>query len=202
MSQFELVFTLFGLLLGLAIAEVLGGFARTLKLRRKVRIGWLTPLLGSYVLLDLTTFWIAAYALRGIINVSQLVLLIVLLMVGGYYLIATLIFPEDPSEWPDFDAYYDRHNQTVIGGVLAINLALFAAATVVALHPALLAIVVHDRVGKPHYGPIVELIRGVTAVLPIPLLIALLFVKSRTANVALLVALIALWLLAAIAPLL
>ena len=34
MTSFELVFAVYGLLLGLAIAEVLGGFARALKLKR------------------------------------------------------------------------------------------------------------------------------------------------------------------------
>ncbi len=44
MSPFELVFAVFGLLLGLAIAEVLGGFSRAVKLKRgahPVSVGWL-----------------------------------------------------------------------------------------------------------------------------------------------------------------
>ena len=36
MSPFEFVFSLFGLLLGLSLAEVLGGLARTLKMWRTV----------------------------------------------------------------------------------------------------------------------------------------------------------------------
>ena len=43
MSNFEFVFSLFGLLLGLALAEVLGGFGTAIQHRRKVKIGWLTP---------------------------------------------------------------------------------------------------------------------------------------------------------------
>ena len=46
MSAFDLVFALFGLLLGLALCEVLAGFARVLKLKRgarPVRIGWRSP---------------------------------------------------------------------------------------------------------------------------------------------------------------
>lgn len=59
MTGFDLVFAVYGLLLGLAVAEVLGGFARALKLKRAtkaVRIGWLTPLLGTLVIFDLTSF--------------------------------------------------------------------------------------------------------------------------------------------------
>lgn len=61
MSNFDFVFTLFGLLLGLSLAEVLGGFGRALQKRRKVRIGWLTPLLGLVVLLDVSSFWLVAW---------------------------------------------------------------------------------------------------------------------------------------------
>lgn len=67
MTAFELIFSLFSLLIGLAIAEVLGGFARSVRARRStrpVRIGWLTPLLGLFVILDLLTFWTIAYAAR------------------------------------------------------------------------------------------------------------------------------------------
>ena len=39
MTAFEFVFSLFGLLLGLSLAEVLGGLARTLKQWRLVRPG-------------------------------------------------------------------------------------------------------------------------------------------------------------------
>ena len=84
MSPFELVFALFGLLLGLAIAEVLGGFARVLKLKRlggaaaDVRIGWLTPLLGLLVILDQTSFWLTAYNLREVIPANYATLIVVL----------------------------------------------------------------------------------------------------------------------------
>ena len=47
---FDFVFSLFGLRLGLSLAEVLGGLARTLKQRKSVRLGWLTPLLGLMVI--------------------------------------------------------------------------------------------------------------------------------------------------------
>lgn len=46
MSGFEFIFSLFGLLLGLALAEGLGGLSRALKTSHRVRIGWPTALLG------------------------------------------------------------------------------------------------------------------------------------------------------------
>lgn len=126
MSPFELVFAVYGLLLGLAIAEVLGGFSRALKLKRgtkPVRIGWLTPLLGILVVLDLTSFWLLAWDARDQISADYLTLVAVLAMVGIYYLAATLIFPDEPEEWPDFDHWYDKQNRMVIAGLLTANIA-------------------------------------------------------------------------------
>ncbi|HTU13540.1 MAG TPA: hypothetical protein VMG08_21805 [Allosphingosinicella sp.] len=139
MSPFELVFAVFGLLLGLAIAEVLGGFSRALKLKRGakgVRIGWLTPLLGLFVILDLTTFWIVAYDARAYLRADYITLTAVLVIVGIYYLAATLIFPEDPEAWPDFDDWYDRHNRMVLGGMLVANLGSWLGQTALQIWPA------------------------------------------------------------------
>ena len=48
MSGFEFIFSLFGLILGLALAEGLGGLSRALKASHRVRIGWPTALLGLF----------------------------------------------------------------------------------------------------------------------------------------------------------
>ena len=139
MSAFELVFALFGLLLGLAIAEVLGGFSRALKLKRgarPVRIGWLTPLLGLFVILDLTTFWLLAYDARDYFRADYVTLVAVLLIVGIYYLAATIIFPDEPEAWPDFDDWYDRHNRWVLGGMLLANIGSWLGQTALQAWPA------------------------------------------------------------------
>lgn len=125
MSGFDLVFAMFGLVLGMAITEVLAGLARALRLQRgprDVRIGWLTPMLGVFVMLDLTSFWMVAFGAREQIGANYLTLIMVLAIVGIYYLAASLIFPDDPEDWPDFDEHYDRQHKMVIGGLLAANL--------------------------------------------------------------------------------
>ena len=139
MSPFELVFAVYGLLLGLAFAEVLGGFSRTVKLKRgskPVRVGWMTPLLGLLVMLDLTSFWLLAWDAREQISANYITLIGVLAMVGVYYLAATLIFPDAPEEWPDFDDWYDKQNRLVIGGLLAANVASWIGGIVLdEVHP-------------------------------------------------------------------
>ena len=185
MSPFELVFALFGLLLGLAIAEVLGGFSRAVKLRRsarQVRVGWLTPLLGLVVILDLTSFWIVAYGARDQLSVDYLTLIAVLAIVGTYYLAASLIFPDDPGEWPDFDAHYDRQKRFVILGLLAANIGSNVS-----------QVVLEAMVPTPDVESEIDLmIDGIAGLGILILLIALIFVKGRRANVAMLAMLVAL----------
>ena len=121
MSTFEFVFSLFGLLLGLSLAEVLHGFGKALKARARVRIGWLTPLLGLIVMLDLTSFWTTAWTAREQITVNYLTLMMLLVFTGLYYLAATLIFPENPDNAPDFDAHYWANKRFVLGAVILLN---------------------------------------------------------------------------------
>jgi len=125
-SSFELIFSLFGLLLGLSLAEVLGGFGKAVKARARVRIGWLTPLLGLLVMLDLTSFWITAWTARETTPVNYLTLMLLLIFTGLYYLAAVLVFPEDPDRVPDFDDHYWANKKFVIGAVFALNIPNYA----------------------------------------------------------------------------
>lgn len=126
MDAFSFVFSLFGLLLGLALAEVLGGLGTAIEMRRKVRVGWLTPLLGLFVAIDLTSFWTMAWSLRDAIPPNYISLLFGLLLTGIYYLAARLVFPRHPAEWPDYDVHYFEHRRLVLGGVLLCNLLVLA----------------------------------------------------------------------------
>jgi hypothetical protein len=131
MSGFDFVFALFSLLLGLSIAEILGGFAGIMKLHAReragiatgVRTGRLVPLLAVLVLLNQLSFWMVAYHVRDTLPFSILTLLGTLVVVGGYYLFAVLIFPDSIELWPDFDAYYDQHNRFILAGMFLLNTA-------------------------------------------------------------------------------
>ena len=135
MTNFEFVFSLFGLLLGLALAELLSGFGAALQSRKKVRLGWLTPLLGLFVALDVTTFWSLAWSVRDQIPAHNFSMMFGLVMNGLYYLVARLVFPREPAEWPDYDQYYFAHRKLVLGGVIACNLLAYVAQMAVGYDP-------------------------------------------------------------------
>lgn len=192
MTSFDLVFAVYGLLLGLAIAEVLGGFARALKLKRgakAVKIGWLTPLLGTLVIFDLTSFWLLAFDTREQIGANYLTLLGVLAMVGIYYLAASVIFPDEPEEWPDFDEWYDKQNRLVIVGLLAANVLSWVGVGVLDS----MAPTAASAAAEEQWHPILTPLYLISGFGILALLAALLKVKSRRWNVALLVMLIVLF---------
>jgi hypothetical protein len=122
MSNFEFVFSLYSLLFGLALTQVFAGFGNTLQERHKISVGWLTPLLGLFVILDLTSFWAIGWELRNMSRPAFLYLVCGVLLAGIYYLAARLVFPRNLEEWPDFDVYYCRHKQWVFGGILFCNI--------------------------------------------------------------------------------
>lgn len=132
--QFDYIFELFTLLIGLAVAEMLMGFSRILKLRARrkagvdpaaieVHVGWLVPILGLLVLIDLGTFWSIVWSMRGVLDMRMATIFGVLVLIGGYYLVATLVFPDEPELWPDFDVYFWQQKHWVVGGVFLINVA-------------------------------------------------------------------------------
>ena len=185
MSPFELVFAVYGLLLGLAIAEVLGGFSRALKLKRgtkAVRIGWLTPLLGVLVMLDLSSFWMLAWDAREQVSANYATLVSVLAMVGIYYLAATLIFPDVPEEWPDFDDWYDKQNRLIISGLLTANVASWIGVGILGvLHPL-------PEAAATSANATAEMLYMISGFSILGLFVALLTVNSRRWNIAMLAA--------------
>ena len=125
MDAFEFFFSFYGLILGLSVAEVITGLVRVFKQRQRIRIGWLTPMLGLFVLLDITSFWANAWGNMRSLEVSYRLLIFGLAIAGIYYAAASLVTPDDPEEWPDFDVFYDQHKRYVIGGVWIANLLAF-----------------------------------------------------------------------------
>jgi hypothetical protein len=174
MDLFNFYFSFFGLLLGLAAAEVAGGFANAVQARRKVPIGALTILLGLFVLIDLSSFWRWAWSNRDFVSLKGLMIEASLLVTLPYYLAASLVFPRPGEIRASLDEHYWANKRFVVAGVLIANLMVFAFNT--------------EHYGLPPASEPLAWLGLVTFYLP---LIALLFTRRRLIDLVLLAIMIA-----------
>ena len=184
MNGFDLVSRVFALVLGLGIAEVLGGFARTWRVKaraegdpaKSVHTGTLVPLLGLLVVTDQTGFWLAFYSLRDHLPFNFAGLVGVMAIIGLYYIISTFVFPQETERWPDFDDYYLLVRRTVVGGMIAVKIATLAYAVVLFAW----GVAIKNETGTT------SLAGNTASLLFLPTLVALLFVSSKRASAVLL----------------
>lgn len=133
MNDFEFIFVFYALLLGLSMVELLSGFGRTLENEfeteakdKRFRIGWLTPLLGLFVLLDLLSFWVMAWVFRDIVQVTPQTLLGVTAFTSAYYVAARLVFPTNPDRFQDLNTHFFRVRRTVMAILIGLVFAQWA----------------------------------------------------------------------------
>lgn len=123
MNEFDFFFTLFGLLLGLIIAEVATKFADAIASRHRIKMGLLTPMLALFMLLDVASFWLWAWSARALIHMQWPTVYGGLLTALAYFLAAFTVFPRRKDEWASLDDYFWGHKRLVLGGVMVANLA-------------------------------------------------------------------------------
>jgi hypothetical protein len=181
-KDFEFVFALYSLLLGLSMVELLSGLGRALETRfavdddrKRFTIGWLTPLLAIFVMLDLLSFWSAAWTVRSDIAVSSTTLMAVAAFASLYFLAARLVFPSHPEGFADLDVHYFRVRRAVLGLLLV-----------------LLAAQLGYYLSQPDIAPNLThpLALGLTLAL-VALMVAAMWVKDRRWSIAILAALVA-----------
>lgn len=120
MDAFNFYFSLSGLILGFTLVEVLSGLVRTIKARHRVRIGWLTPLLAVFVMLDLLSWWSGAWGNRATLVVTYGSLLRGLVTSSAYYFAASFIVPHALDDGADLDQHYFANRRLVFGTVTAL----------------------------------------------------------------------------------
>lgn len=126
--SFEFFFSFYGLLLGLSAAEVAKGLANALGARERIRIGWLTPMLAGFLLLDIASFWLFAWGGRALVTIGWTSLFVGLVIAITYYLAAALVFPNDLSQWASLDEHYWRRKRLVVAGLMLPNAIVFGLA--------------------------------------------------------------------------
>lgn len=171
MSIFEVVFNLAGLVLGLALVEVLSGLTKLLRARERLRIGALVPLLAVFILCDVTSFWGQAYELRELMPSVWPSLGAALVITSIYYLAASLAIPANLTTQADYDNGYWKNKRIIFGLILFCNCATWA---------------ISMSLGRV-WSPTVWVVNLLYAAI----IIAALLAPGRRTNIALLLALIA-----------
>jgi len=121
MTEFEFLFSVFGLLIGLTLVEVAVKFADAIDAHHRRPMGILTPLLAAFVLIDVTSYWLFSWSLRDVLHVRWRTVFVALSFAMTYYLAASLIFPRSEGEWANLDEHYWVRKRLVIGGVLVVE---------------------------------------------------------------------------------
>jgi hypothetical protein len=125
MSNFEFVFSLLVILLSLALAEVLGGLARIVKRRPRIRVGWATGLLATWVTTETVLFWRVVWRARNALTDQSAVLFAGFVVTALCYFAAALVFPDDLEGRTGLDDYFAQEKGKVIGALLAANALAF-----------------------------------------------------------------------------
>lgn len=167
MSAFEFFFSFYGLLLGLSLAVIATGAATAIQHRRKIRIGWLTPLLATFVALDVAAFWDFAWTMFRDVPFSYGLLVASLVVAVVYFVAASLVFPHQIEDGLSLDDHFWA-NRTV---VLLLTTVANVLALLVAL-PVMLA--------KPA-GPLLVANSGLMLAVYIGLVVPAALMRNRTA---------------------
>lgn len=130
MTPFEFFFTFYGLILGMAVAELLAGLARTLQ--AGLRVSLLPALLVVFVVIDAATFWNQAWVIFRHAPFNLALLILGLVIAGAFYVAASLVFPREPDAKTDLDAHFWRHRRTVLLCLLAANVTVATVFLIVA----------------------------------------------------------------------
>ena len=127
MSVFEYVFSLYSLLLGLALAHLLSGLAKVVEARGKVRLGWPTALLALVMMSSLTIFWEIAWRARDAVPDNSAALFASLIICSLLYFATVLVLPSDTVQRRDLDEHFFLEKGKVLGCLLLANLLAYGS---------------------------------------------------------------------------
>ena len=120
----------YGLLLGLAVAEILSGFGNILRQRERPRWGTLTPLAGLAIFARIVTAFIDAWHSLRDVSITLRGLAVPVVIAMNYFFAALMLVPRDTQEWPDLDAYFMARRKLIVAPLIVpvvLTIAFFEA---------------------------------------------------------------------------
>lgn len=97
MSDFEYIVSFYGLLLGLAVANVAVGFADMWRDREKQAAGWCAPLLAGTVLLGAMNTWLSTWSVHETVRVDPWQMIAALGICLPYVFVSRAMTPPEDS---------------------------------------------------------------------------------------------------------
>jgi hypothetical protein len=177
-DSFSYFITFYSLILGLALTELLGGFAHMVRAKALKKLEPQTALLALFILVDICSTWVDGWLSLKDVTVNFAGLWAPVLLAICFYLAASVVFPHDDSDHERLADYYRERKRFVVGLLLAGEMLIH----VTYLH------VFEDRIA---HQPAVFWLWTIPYNLAIETtMVALLFVRSRRANIILLLMLL------------
>lgn len=138
MSSFEFFMAFYGLLLGLAFAELMNGFASLLRERVPPKLGVITPIIAAIVFVEMLANFVDAWNRLQEVRIAFFPLLVPTIIGLIYFLVAVILVPRDLHEWQTLNDYFDRRKRWIVGLLLGANIFIIATTTPAALSSAIL----------------------------------------------------------------
>lgn len=127
MSPFEFFFSFYGLILGLSVSVIATGFATVIQHRRTVCIGGLTPLLATFLALDIASFWEVAWTSFRDLPFSYGLLVAGMVIALVYFIAASLVFPHRIEDGMSLDEHFWANKRPTLLLMIAANTLLVLA---------------------------------------------------------------------------
>jgi hypothetical protein len=118
MAGFEFLFSFYGLLLGLAVANVTSGFADAWRRRHKWKMGAALPLLGLFILLAAAQQWASFWGARDVLTMGPWEILTSMGMALPYIFVSQGMFPLELEEGHSFERYYLQQSRLLLAVLL------------------------------------------------------------------------------------
>lgn len=122
MDRFSFFFAFYGLMLGLAVAELLSGFAGMVRAHALKKLEAQTALTALLTFVLIVATWVDTWTMERSITLSFGDLWAPILLATFYYLAAAVIFPRDPRQYSHLRAYFAARRKFVIGMLFAAEL--------------------------------------------------------------------------------
>ena len=178
MDSFTYFIAFYSLILGLALTELLGGFAHLVRAKALKKLEPQTALLACFILVDICSTWVDSWVSLKQVTIDLAGLWAPVLIAICFYLAAAVVFPHDEADHERLADYYRERKAFVVSMLLAVEMLI---------HVTYLPIF-EDRVA---HRPQVFWLWTVPYNLAIEAtMVALIFLRSRRANVVLLVLLL------------